>query len=482
MRVTVLTDPGTGPGDAFDPRVFDSGLAPADPDVLGRLVAGVRGADLVAPPVVLPDFHHKTTMEMPSSIAVATLGTIRPVFTSASVNCGMALIALETEPPGRVAIERFFRLVRDRYPYPPTRRLELSAEEVVQAAVKGAGFAADRFGIEADELERIEEGGRLDVERRGGAEAIRRLLPKMTVQLSRLRFGTIGPTNHFLELQRVEEVYDEVAAERLGVRQGQLTIQYHGGGGVLASQMGRLFGRRKKLSRQQRLQMAVLKPLFQLASARSVGQIRERMALYFSDEYPPVPLDGSEGLRLMLANAAAMNYGFAFRLATYQTLRSLAVRCFGAMSSSLVVDSPHNSMYEEQVGGQPAIVHRHNACRAFPASKMPPGTAFGDVGQAVLVPGTHRTSSYLCVAAERAERSLHSACHGAGTMVEEFERRGLSDVHEDGRHTIRFRYTGAAPEEAPHLDDRGVDEALSILVGNGLVRRVARMRPIAVMH
>src|SRR5919198_3489575 len=75
-------------------RVFDSPLAPADSAARAQLERGVRGIDLAAAPVILPDFHHKQDLEMPSSIAVATRETIHPIFTSSSVNCGMALIAL----------------------------------------------------------------------------------------------------------------------------------------------------------------------------------------------------------------------------------------------------------------------------------------------------------------------------------------------------------------------------------------------------
>jgi RNA-splicing ligase RtcB len=147
-----------------------------------------------------------------------------------------------------------------------------------------------------------------------------------------------------------------------------------------------------------------------------------------------------------------------------------------------VVDSPHNSIYEEQVGDRPAIVHRHNSCRAYPASRMREGTAFGSVGQAVLLPGTHRTSSYLCVAGEHPERSLYSACHGAGTVVDKFASDGESGSSQRGHTTLRYRYNGEAPAHVSHLDDRGVDAALRILVTHGLVRPVARMRPLAVLH
>jgi len=465
-----------------DPRVFDSAEVPADPKVLDVLARGVADADLAASPVVLPDFHHKHDMEMPSSIAVATRGTIRPAFTSASVNCGMALMTLDMEPPDEHAIGRFYAAIALRYPHPPTWRRELSAGDVLRAAAEGAAFGVDRYGLEPEALERIEEGGRLELERYGGVERLARELPRLSFHASRFRFGTIGPSNHFVELQVVSDVLDPVAAQVLGVSKGQFTLQYHAGGGLLTGQVGRLFARRKKMSRPVQLEMAIARPLAHLASARSMAQLRERLAHYFRDGCPVIPLDGDEGMRVMLANAAAMNYGFAFRAATYGTLRSLAADIFGARDVRLVVDSPHNSIYEEEVEGRVALVHRHNSCRAYPAERMPAHTPFGTVGQAVLVPGMHYTSSYLCVAAPGAEQSLYSACHGAGTVIKEFAENGLSELHEDGHSTLRFRYGQAEPTTVPHLDDKGVNAALRILTENGLVRPVARLRPMAVLN
>jgi RNA-splicing ligase RtcB len=184
----------------------------------------------------------------------------------------------------------------------------------------------------------------------------------------------------------------------------------------------------------------------------------------------------------MLATAAAMNYGFAFRTATYAALRKIAAESFGGATGRLVVDSPHNSIYEEPVGHSTAVIHRHNACRAFPADMMTPGTTFAETGQAVLLPGTHRTSSYLAVAGDKASASLYSACHGAGTGVKDLVTRGLSGNDPLGRRTRRYRYDDSAPADAFHFDDRGVDAALDVLVRNGLVKPVARMRPVAVLH
>lgn len=467
---------------AAEAVVFDDPhLLPADREALvavGRRVGG----DLAAPPVVLPDFHHKSKMELPSSVAVATRSTVRPDLTGSSVNCGMALIALESDVPDDRAVDRFMRSVRERYPYPTRGRRELTAKEVLRAAEHGAHFGVERWDAPEEDLERIEENGRLALEPYGSIDRLRAELPGLAVQLARYRFGTVGPTNHFVELQRVEEILDPERARLLGVSEGQLTLQYHGGAGVLAGEIGRMFFRRKDYPRQVKAVNAVLKPWFHLASARSLTQLRDRLGLYFTDGCPPLELDSAEGQRLMLANAAAMNYGFAFRVSTYAALRKLAAEAFGGAPGRLVVDSPHNSIYEETVYGEPAVVHRHNACRAYPAERMAPGSTFARTGQAVLLPGTHRTSSYLAVAGPGSAASLHSACHGAGTVVSSLVERGLSAEHPARHATRRYRYDDSAPTTVSHFDDRGVNAALDVLLRNGLVSPVARMRPLAVLH
>jgi tRNA-splicing ligase RtcB (3'-phosphate/5'-hydroxy nucleic acid ligase) len=465
-----------------DVRIFDSEVDRADPAALAVLRAGIAGADLAAPAIVLPDFHHKSDKEMPSSITVATRETVRPIFTAPSVNCGMALVALDAQRPAADAITRFYDGVRERYPYPPSYRRDLTRREVIRAATEGSAFAVDRFGVDPAELERVEEGGRLDVERFGGADRVRRELPWSVLELSRIRFGTIGPSNHFIELQEVDEIFDPSAAELLGVRQGQMTMQFHGGGGSLPGEVGLLFGRRKRYPRAVRIQMAVQKPLYHLGRARSLDQLRTRKRLYFADEYPPVERESDAGERLMLMNMMAMNYGFAFRLSAYASLRALLSDSFGASGVRLVVDSPHNSVYEEEVNGASALVHRHNTARVYSAERMRDHALWSQIGQPILLPGTNRTSSYLCVAGANAEQTIYSACHGAGSTIKRFASDGRSGPDPRKRVTLRYDYKGVGPTPVEQLDDAGIDEALGVLAINGIVRPVARLRPFAVLN
>jgi RNA-splicing ligase RtcB len=300
------------------------------------------------------------------------------------------------------------------------------------------------------------------------------------VQLARLRFGSIGPSTHFLELQEVEEILDPVAAERLGVHAGQVTLQLHNGGGVLTGQIGEMYARRRSASRLLRTEMAALKPLVHLRGARRLEEVRRRFALYFNAGTPSIPTDGEEGRRVLLAQRLSMNYGFAYRLATLAALRGFAREVFGARLD-LVVDSPHNSVYEEEVDGAPAYVHRHNAARAWTPDRMAGHPVFADTGQPLLLPGTNRTSSFLCVPAADAHRSIYTACHGTGSIISSFLREGRSGPDPRGRSTDCYSYGDTAPRTVAHLDDLGVGEGLDILVRNGLVRPVARMRPFAVL-
>jgi RNA-splicing ligase RtcB len=463
------------------PRVFESHDYRASQETLALLAEGIKDADLAAPPVVLPDFYHKQLLEMPSSIAVATRNSIRPTLTSAAVNCGMALITFDAPRPSVEQITGFYANVRKTFPFPPSLRRDITYSDVVDFAVNGAESAVERWNLDPGDLLAIEEGGKLDLEPFGGRSRLEEEIPWLLLQLSRMRFGTIGPSTHFVELQEVEEVLEPEIASRLGVHQGQIALQFHAGGGTLTGAIGALYGPRRAGNSLLKVIMRAQKPLHHLATARSFSELRNRFALYFGNDCPPVPRDSAEGERLMVSNAASMNYGFAFRLRTYSVLRALAAQYFGA-KSSLVVDSPHNSIYEEEVDGEVALVHRHNTSRAYPASKMASHPVFSQTGQPVLVPGLNKTCSYLCVGSEGSKEALYSACHGTGSIIDDFAARGLSGLDPQGHTTLRFTYDQPEPRLVQHLDNRGVDEGIAILSQYDLVKPVARLRPFAVLN
>ena len=185
----------------------------------------------------------------------------------------------------------------------------------------------------------------------------------------------------------------------------------------------------------------------------------------------------------MLANAAAMNYGFAFRTATYAALPVSRPDVFGGP--------------RQPAGGRLAAqLHLRGARRRpsghrAPAQLLPrlpglPDAARHGVRRDRAGGPAARDAPHLVLPlrGRRAERrrSLYSACHGAGTVIDQFADDGASRPDPAGRNTLRFRYDDTAPSRAQHLDDAGVDAAMSVLATHRIVRPVARMRPFAVLH
>jgi tRNA-splicing ligase RtcB len=430
---------------------------------------------LAAPAVVLPDFHHKNSQEMPSSVAVATRTHIVPHFTASSVNCGMALLStgLDVEDLSPKLLDSFIDHVKLRAPHPMPLKAALSRREVFRAAREGASFAIERYGLDPEQIKAVEHRGRLDLEEGTDERILRRFAPRLTAEASRYRFGGVGPGNHFIEVQVCHEVLDPVAAATMGVHEGMVVVEYHGGGGVWAGEMGRLFVPRKKSTGLRRARTAALKAAMHASVDPSV--LKERWDLYFHHVRRAIDADSAEGKRLWMSYCTAMNYGFAYRIASYQVIRESLSAAWGSpVGTRLVYDSPHNSVYKEQVGGEPAFVHRHNTARA-----VGPGVlADHPLGQPVLVPGTNRTSSYLCIGARGSGVSLDSACHGAGTLVDASIRRGTAGP-DPQRVTRRYSYADNAVQEVAHVGDAGVELAVDILTDEDIVRPVARFTPVA---
>ncbi|MCW2501142.1 MAG: RNA-splicing ligase RtcB [Frankiales bacterium] len=430
---------------------------------------------LAAPAVILPDFHHKKKQEMPSSVAVATNKHIVPHFTASSVNCGMALLStgLNVEDLSPKLLDSFIDQVKLRAPHPMPLKAVLNRKEVFRAAREGASFAIERYGLDTEEIKAVEHRGRIELEEGTDERILRRFAPRLSAEASRFRFGGVGPGNHFIEVQVCQEILDPVAAAAMGVHKGMVVVEYHGGGGVWAGEMGRLFVPRKKSTGIRRARTAALKAAMHASVNPSV--LKERWDLYFHNVRHAIEADSPEGKRLWMSYCTAMNYGFAYRIASYQVIRESLTAAWGSpVSTKLVYDSPHNSVYKEEVDGELAFVHRHNTARA-----VGPGIlADHPLGQPVLVPGTNRTSSYLCIGASGSGISLDSACHGAGTLVGASVKAGTAGPDPD-RVTRRYNYADSTMQEVAHVGDAGVDLAVDILRDENILRPVARFTPVA---
>lgn len=342
--------------------------------------------------------------------------------------------------------------------------IRLSSREMERLVEKGARWALEEgLATEAD-LERTEEFGTIE-----GADASK--VSGRALERGRTQVGTLGAGNHFLELDVVDEVFDEKAANRMGLKPGRVVAQIHSG--------SRGFGHQVCSDYVKRFQKTLKAYNIELPDRELVC----------------APLSSPEGQDYLGAMRAAANYAFCNR----QVLLHLIRRSFEQVLADKVdnywvfqiYDIAHNmaKIEEHELNGRRAkvCVHRKGATRAFgPGSRELPD-AYRDIGQPVLVPGSMGTASWVLVGTEGSmSQTFGSTCHGAGrTMSRSQAKRDvwgedLRDELEEQGVRVRAGSMAGLAEEAP-LAYKDVDRVIEVVHNAGIARKVARLKPVAVV-
>ncbi len=395
-------------------------------------------------------------------------GVISPGAVGYDINCGVRLMVSEMmaeevrEEMGGL-ISALFRNIPSGVGKGGGAR-KVSQREMDQVLVKGAAWAVKAGYGRPEDLERLEEGGAMD-----GADPA--AVSPRAKQRGGPQLGTLGSGNHFVEVQEVEQIYDEEVAGAFGLFEGQLALSIHSGSRGLGHQVCSDY--------VKSLQSAVQKYRIQLPDRQLVC----------------APLDSPEGRNYFGAMVSAANYAWANR----QCMAHLARRSFEEILAGkvrnfdlhTVYDVAHNiaKIEEHIVDGKKMrlCVHRKGATRAFGPGHPAVAAVYRAVGQPVLVPGDMGTASYVLVGtADAMEESFGTSCHGAGrtmsrtaakkkihggTLRQELEAQGIR---------VRAGSLAGLAEEAPDAY-KDIDAVIEVVHGAGLARKVARLRPLAVM-
>jgi tRNA-splicing ligase RtcB len=395
-------------------------------------------------------------------------GVISPGAVGYDINCGVRLMVSEMmaeevrEEMGGL-ISALFRNIPSGVGKGGGAR-KVSQREMDQVLVKGAAWAVKAGYGRPEDLERLEEGGAMD-----GADPA--AVSPRAKQRGGPQLGTLGSGNHFVEVQEVEQIYDEEVAGAFGLFEGQLALSIHSGSRGLGHQVCSDY--------VKSLQSAVQKYQIQLPDRQLVC----------------APLDTPEGRNYFGAMVSAANYAWANR----QCMAHLARRSFEEILAGkvrnfdlhTVYDVAHNiaKIEEHVVDGKKMrlCIHRKGATRAFGPGHPAVATIYRAVGQPVLVPGDMGTASYVLVGtADAMEESFGTSCHGAGrtmsrtaakkkihggTLRQELEAQGIR---------VRAGSLAGLAEEAPAAY-KDIDAVIEVVHGAGLARKVARLRPLAVM-
>lgn len=338
-----------------------------------------------------------------------------------------------------------------------TGRIHLGSREMDDMLTGGAEWAVKQGFGTASDLERIEEKGRM-----AGADPAQ--VSAKAKKRQQDEMGTLGSGNHYLEIQRVAEVFLPEVAATFGIREGDVLLSIHCGSRGLGHQIGTEFLR----------EMVV-------AAARYGIALPDR-------ELACAPINSPVGQ----AYLGAMRAGINCALANRQIITHLARKAFARVVSeahlALCYDVSHNTckLEEHTLGGERRrlYVHRKGATRAFGPGHPDLPDAFRRVGQPVLIGGSMGTASYVLVGTEQSEqRSFSSACHGAGRAMsrhaatKQWQGRAVIERLAERGILIRSRSMRGVAEEAPgaYKDVTAVVDAADQA---GLARKVVRLEPM----
>ncbi len=419
--------------------------------------------------LVMPDAHQG--YGLPIGGVVATRhpdGVISPGGVGYDINCGVrlmgsGLLAGEVRDEISGLISALFRNIPSGVGKGGGAR-QVSTREMDEVMDKGAVWAVKAgYGLQED-LERLEEGGAM-----AGADPS--AVSARAKQRGGPQLGTLGSGNHFIEIQEVEEIFDAEVARAFGLFEGQLALSIHSGSRGLGHQVCSDY--------VKTLQAAVHKYNIELPDRQLVC----------------APLSSPEGRRYFGAMVSAANYAWANR----QCMAHLARRSFEEVLAGKVrsfdlrtiYDVAHNiaKIEDHLVDGKTTrlIVHRKGATRAFGPGHPEVTPVYRAVGQPVLVPGDMGTASYvLAGTASALEETFGSSCHGAGrTMSRSAAKKKIHgatlrrELEEQGIHVRAESLAGLAEETPDAYKD--IDAVIEVVHGAGLARKVARLRPLAVM-
>lgn len=424
---------------------------------------------IVGPSMAMPDIHWG--YGFPIGGVAATRcddGVVSPGGVGFDINCGVRMLRSDLtlkEIEGKIS-----DLVDNMFANVPAGvggegKIRVNEGELAQVMVKGAKWMVSQGIGWAEDLEASEQEGSM-------AGANPDVISKEAVKRGRPQIGTLGAGNHFLEIQAVEEIYDEKTAQVFGITDvGQITILIHTG--------SRGFGHQVCQDSLNVMQRAI-----------------QRYSISLPDrQLACAPVTSKEGQDYLGGMTCAANFAWANRQAIAHWVREAFEKVIGAGAHKLglrqIYDVAHNmaKIEEHTVDGKltKLCVHRKGATRAFgPGNPLVP-KQYREVGQPVLVPGDMGRYSFLLVGTEGAMRQTWgSTCHGAGRVMSRHEairrQRGKDVQDELAARGILVKAKGrdTLSEEASYAY-KDVADVVETCHGADISRMVAKMRPLGVV-
>jgi tRNA-splicing ligase RtcB len=415
--------------------------------------------------LAMPDMHEGYASCIGGVAAISTFdGVISPGVCGYDINCGMKLLKSEySETEIKPHLDKLATEIQKEVPsgLGKGRQIKLSIGEIDKILEGGVPYLVEKGYGEKEDIENCEANGRLD-----WADAT--AVSNYAKNRGRDQVGTLGSGNHFLEIQKVEEIFDEEVAKTFGLFKDQIVIMIHCGSRGLGHQVCTDY-------------------------LRTMIPAMQRYKIKVPDrEFACVPFNSPEGQRYFSAMASAANYAWANRQMIAHFIRKAWKDVLGEKASPLVAlyDVAHNIIKKETylINGKETevAVHRKGATRAFPPGHSEIPEKYREVGQPVLIPGSMGTASYVLVGTKEGEEAFFSTCHGAGRTMSRHEamrrvsgQEVVNRLESKGIIVKCWSERGIA-EEAPQAY-KNIEDVVEVVHNADLSKKVAKLIPLAVI-
>jgi len=417
--------------------------------------------------ITLPDGHEGYGFPIGGVAATdCEEGVISPGGVGYDINCGVRLV--RTNMKEKDVRPHLGKLIDTLFEYVPSGlgskgQIRITPQEIDRVVTIGVEWAVERgYGI-AEDAERCEEEG-----------CMKAAEPTKVSSVAKARgssqLGSLGSGNHFLEIERVDRIFDRQVAKGLGIEEeGQILVLIHTG--------SRGFG-------------------YQICSdyLRVMERAIERYGISLPDrQLACAPAKSQEAADYVKAMSCACNFAWSNRQMIAHWTRQAFEKVFGQewekLDMHVIYDVAHNiaKIEEHDVNGgrRKVFVHRKGATRAFPPEHPDLPADYRAIGQPVFIPGSMGTSSWILIGGRRAmELSFGSTAHGAGRFMSRAAAkrrwRGgeLKRSLEERGILIRAADMGTVTEEAPGAY-KDVDAVAEVSHQLGIATKVCRLVPIA---
>jgi tRNA-splicing ligase RtcB len=424
---------------------------------------------IVSKSFAMPDIHYGYGFSIGGVAAFpADTGIVLPGGVGYDINCGVRL--LSTSIPGKDLDKRREPIgynILSKIPTGLTKKsnLKLNKKEFLKVLKHGAKEIADNYTVAGDSghLRFIESGGRLDFN-------MPEIISSRAIERGQGQVGSLGGGNHFIEVQRVDEIYDEHTAQVYGLEKGNIAIMIHTG--------SRGFGHQVASDYIERLRKRNLDKI----------KVNDPQLIY-------AEIRSKEGEHYLQALNAASNFAWANRHLLMDSIIKIFEDIFRSTSAGLGIrllyDQAHNiaKFEEHEIDGksQKVLVHRKGATRAFAPGHKDIPQEYRSVGQPVLIPGSMGTASYvLRGTAEAMDISLGSSAHGAGRRLSRHKAIKFSkgtNVREKlkSKNILVFSHSERGLKEEVPEAYKKIDEVIDVTEGAGISQKVARLVPLVVV-